>query len=613
MCGILGVFGKNAANFKENIEKGLGVLYHRGPDGKGLYISTDQNCILGHVRLAIQDPSENARQPFLTSQSCLSYNGEIYNHFDLRQEINNNEYRTKCDTETLQHGLDEYGIRFLNRVEGMFAGAFYGFSSQNLTLFCDGLGIKSLYYFYPNREIIVFCSEIKGIFEIFPEAKRELNVSAFGKYVNYENVSEGETLFSGVQRLKVGEVQELTIGDHGVIQESLSHIEFEYNPGFSEPRSFDEWKSVLNKELHRSVKNHMISDRPLGVYMSGGVDSTLVASLAVKHKKDIVGYTGYFRGRGEMYDERLLARLAAKHIGLKELVEVEIGPQCFVDHFDNLMFSLDEPKMGMGSFSQYMVAKKIAEKDRVVLAGHGGDELFAGYPQFKAFYLLNSETDLLSRLKSLLTIKCSELPWIAYALKNRVTKNKLFFAPNMFGEKIRGKNPFEGSVEVGSSISQLNNYYHRLYLPGLLSVEDKVSMAFSLETRVPIWTQRIEKVASTIPLKIKMREGKLKSLLKEVAVEHLPIGISRGPKRGFPTPLRHWFRGALKDFLFDRLDNPNDFVCQKFGKEKVQKLIPDELWVTPSMLYHWIAFIFDKCPTTIVTVGETFPSTRAGP
>lgn len=576
MCGIVGAFGPKANELAENLPSAMIAIAHRGPDDQGQYLSSDGILNLGHVRLAIQDLSKRAAQPMKLSspsglvRGVLAYNGEIYNHKDLRDRyLQDTRFNTNGDTETLLHGLDRMGIGFFEHVEGMYAGAYYNAEDRSLVLFRDPLAIKPLYYRKSPDSTVVFASEIKGLFALDPSTPRVYDNSSLSSYLTFENLPADRTLFENVFQLSPGCALQLRIGEDGFVQVaqlSLPKYLVETSTNFAENTV-----EKLRAEIRRSVQIHLLSDRPIGVYLSGGIDSALVASLAANEREDIAAFTGFFEEESDPhYDERPLARAVAKMHGI-EHHEIPIRPADFSANFDSLIHCLDEPRMGMGSFSQFVVAKEAAKHRRVILAGHGGDELFAGYPLFRLFFALDSQAAISDRAAAVLKARGKEWAWVLYGLGKRYTTGRLQFAPAIGKALLPDQTESDSfgifsSAKVDQPIAELFRYYREVYLPGLLLVEDKVSMAHSLETRIPLWSQSVVDAASKVSPGKKFFAGELKGLLKEVARPLLPPALLTAPKRGFPTPLRNWFRRSLQDEIRGRL----------LGHKRLDAIMPEQ-------------------------------------
>jgi len=577
MCGILGTFLSKSSINKLREADALNILKHRGPDASGTYYSPDKQCFLGHQRLSILDLSEAANQPMQRNHGVLVYNGEVYNHDSLRKELNA-DFTTHSDTETVLWGLHSNGASSLKQLVGMFAGAYYDEQDKSLLLFRDPLGIKPLYYKQLSDGSLLFASEIKALLafadSIEPAASHEL----VSQYMVYENYPQKMSLFDNVNMLEPGNLLKATTNTDGTIEIEIETYHYQSPVKQTKVPSqldYSDLVEITRDLIRQSVAHHLMSDVPLGVYLSGGIDSSLVGTLASQNADNIMAFTGYFDTPDQHYDERPYARLVAKEAGM-ELVEVPISATDFETHFDDVIFALDEPRMGMGAFSQYMVAQEAAKHRKVILAGHGGDELFGGYPLFKAFWMTQSKLGL-STLVALGQIRIKEWPWIVNHYLNLLKTGALHFAPELFPRhKFNGHfskdNVFSQDIS-SDPLQQLNEYYRHVYLPGLLVVEDKISMAHSLETRVPLWTQPLMDWVYQIPISLKIKNGQLKSLLRDVAAPLLPKELMTAPKRGFPTPLRLWFKQDLKDFVQQRLLDTTTPLDQFISKKEIEKLL----------------------------------------
>lgn len=585
MCGVVGAFGPRLRDLALSLDAAIDVLRHRGPDDQGHYHCPRGCCQLGHTRLSILDLSDAAHQPMVSEGGVIAYNGEIYNHLVLRRiRLAEHTFRSTSDTETLLTGLDRYGMPFLRHAQGMYAGAYYAPHDRRLFLFRDPLGIKPLYTARLPDSTVVFASEIKALTTLARQLHLGVDARSLATYLCYENVPPGHTLFDNVQLLQPGELVELSLGSGGRVAIHRSAIaqsnDHRADEKVTSVRSTASWVSHLRQQLHDAVTQHLLSDRPLAVYMSGGIDSTLVAALARRQGRDLEAFTGYFHGEEHnYYDERALARRVAHQCGIKEHHEVCIGPDDFVECFDRLIRALDSPQMGMGAFSQYVVARRVAQSRRVILSGHGGDELFAGYPLFKALHLLKPSTPARQKLRILSRFTAKEWPWALVAAYSHFVHGAHSFAPQLMRRSRLAMAPSHDSFRAlrrtqESGLDALARYYRRVYLPGLLVVEDKISMAHSLETRTPLWSTTLVDFAATIPIEQKMGpNAELKGLLRQVVAGMLPAEVLSAPKRGFPTPLRNWFRGPLLPLIRERLLNSGDRLDPILNRPQRERII----------------------------------------
>ena len=585
MCGLVGVYGPNAFKYSHCIMTAIQAIKHRGPDGEGLYKSNDGLCLMGHVRLAILDLTEAAAQPMKKADSVLAYNGEIYNHHSLRQSLERNHWHfsSTSDTETILAGLSIEGIHFLEKTKGMFAGASYQEATQQLTLFRDPLGIKPLYVAKLADSTIVFASEIKAIFAIDETLSRTVQTKTLQCYLSYENYPQSNTLIQGIECLLPGEIRYY----HG----SMQTQQYLNKPKPLNPihLSYQELVTQTRDVIEQSVKNHLLSDVGIGVYLSGGLDSSIVACMAARHVSGLASYTGYFVDSDPYYDERNYSRLVAERIG-STLNEVEIKPSDFI-HFDTIVYDQGQPRMGMGVFSQYMVARVASKERKVFLAGHGGDELFAGYPLFKAAWLMEQGWIKKTCWPILKKMKKNELPWIVYLFIIRMLQKKTMFAPSIFTSAELGSQDNElfssFMSRTNKPLEAIQAYYQTVYLPGLLLIEDTLSMAHSLETRLPLWDLDLISWANQINISDKMPGGQLKGLLRHVAKDIIPDALLLAPKRGFPTPLRKWFRKSLFTFVEERILSESPFLDAIVSRKNRERLLH-------SHLKHPLPFALDE-------------------
>ena len=513
MCGFVGVFGPAARALREKLDAAADAIRHRGPDARGRYDAPDGACALGHCRLSILDLSEAANQPMRDGDAVLVYNGEIYNHEELRSEqANDAPFLTRSDTETLLRLWRRRGREGLASCVGMYAGALYRETEHALWLFRDPLGIKPLYYARLPDSTLIFASEIKGLLALCPDLPRIGARTALHTYLAFENYPPGVSLFEGLHLLPPGGAWQFELTPEGRVKDG---DRFQVPLPRADPAEIPRDREALHREVRRritqSVSRHLLSDVPVGLYLSGGIDSSVVAACAAESSPGMQAFTGYFRTGDDYYDERPLARAVAErwHFPLREL---EIGPARLAEDLDPLMYALEEPRMGMGSFSQFVVAREAARERKVILAGHGGDELFGGYPMFKACRLL--EAGLLSGegLRLLCQARGKEWPWIVYQLLHKFRRGQVGFAPRLLpqAKEVPDGGLFE--AETAHPLQALAAYYVAVYLPGLLMVEDKISMAHSLETRLPLWSQPLVPWALAFPPADRMPGGRLKGL-----------------------------------------------------------------------------------------------------
>ena len=578
MCGIAGIAGKPSD--KETILNMLEIMKHRGPDASNLYISPDIN--LGHCRLSINDLSDNGTQPFVSDlhKVAVAVNGEIYNFQEIKKNLLDKGYkfRSNSDSEVVFHAYIEDGLDFIPRLNGMFAISIWDEKKKEIYLIRDRLGIKPLYY-TKIRNNFLFASEIKAL-ALCKEVNLSTDMQSFAEYLVFENYFSNRTLNKNIKIVEPGEIVKFRLADNSIERQYFwqpdpSSLEQSYNGGIH---------SKYLEVIESSVNRHLISDVPLGCYLSSGIDSSSTVYWASKKlNSNLKTYTGFF-GMPGFYDEATDAAKIAKAFGCPNN-RVEIRPEDFVENIEKILWHLDEPRVGMGVFSQYMVAKRASKEVKVILTGHGGDEFFAGYPVFKAIYGRDDIIKLMlnSSLRELMfAVYFSVLPVlrkeISYFLPNIFALNSLknLLKSDVYGDLMQQSNvlmePEALKKIYKDEYKRLTLTYLKYYLPALFIVEDKISMAFSLESRTPLCDNELLDFALSIPLSTKLAGHELKSIPRTAMRGKLPDFVYKLPKRGFPTPLRFWFKNELKEYIRDFVSDNIEFV-EMFNKKEVENLI----------------------------------------
>ncbi|KGF67324.1 hypothetical protein LL06_23240 [Hoeflea sp. BAL378] len=561
MCGICGSHGPDAS--ADAVAIMLRHMEHRGPDGEGNW--QEPGIVLGHRRLAIVDLSERGRQPMISSDGriAISVNGEIYNYAELRRELerHGHVFVSDCDSETVIHAWRQWGEDSFRRFNGMFAIALWDAESQALHLVRDRMGIKPIYY-WRNGGRTLFASDMRAI--VAASGRREWPISASGlsHYLTYENRFGAETMLEGIAMVEPG--HRIRIDGDGVTDVCFADPSLHDTVEMSFPESVSGFRTAFGAAVDR----HLMSDVPLASYLSAGIDSGMVTLAAADRLADEHGptaFTGTFDA-GDWYDEASGAAMVAQSRNLPHR-QVSINAEDFRTHFDDLVFALEEPRMGTGALPQYLVARDVAKTHKVVLTGHGGDELFSGYPVFK--YVLLAQTlrrDPAAFFKALRSLRLSELPHIVYFTLAGMSGRERPFLPRLFSQALSQRllrksvssalaaSP-SAAAEPGSgtAFDRLMRQYLRDYLPGLLVVEDKVSMAHSLESRTPFLDNELVAYALSLPVAVKLDGGVLKAVPRAAARGVLPEALFALPKRGFPNPLGAWLRGPLSGWLRARL------------------------------------------------------------
>jgi len=550
------------------------LIRHRGPDGEGFWIHESERVGLTHTRLAIIDLSTGDQPMTDEWGNWVVFNGEIYNYRELRQELGISRFKTTSDTEVILRAYETWGDACIDHFRGMFSFALW--DERRATLFCarDRFGIKPFYYTIANG-VFYFASEVKALLPFLD--KIETDLEGFKDYLAFQFCLEGKTLFKNVRELLPAHA--LRIHDGHVQQwrywEVYYDLDWEHNAGYFEDR--------LRDLLADSVQMHTRADVPIGSYVSGGLDSSVIAALASRDNPGaFVGFTGKFT-LGPQYDESAYARALAEQSGF-DLFEIDISSGDFMENIRKVIYHLDYPVAGPGSFPQYMVSQLAATKRKVVLGGQGGDEIFGGYTRYLVAYFeqcIKAAIDGTMNNGDFIVTYESIIPNLT-ALRNYKPMLQEFWRDGLFGEmderyfrlvnrtpilddeirwdRLTDYDPFETFKKVFNASNVGNTSYFdamthfdfKTLLPALLQVEDRVSMAHGLESRVPLLDHPIVEFAATIPSNIKFEAGNMKLVFKNAIREWLPpVIMERQDKMGFPTPLVEWIRGDAGDFVRD--------------------------------------------------------------
>lgn len=582
MCGIAGILDINEkpiGGISKRLETMNEIQKHRGPDGNGIWIHESEGVGFGHTRLSIIDLDTGIQPMEDGNGNCLVFNGEIYNFLELRKELGIEKFRTKSDTEVILKAYEKWGTDCVQHFRGMFAFALW--DEKKRSLFCarDFFGIKPFYYTIVDGKFY-FTSEIKAL---LPFVKKiETNLESFKEYLSFQFVLKEKTLFKDIFQLEASHFLVIESGRLKV----KKYWEVYYNLDFEHSEKFFEKNMQLL--LEDSVKLHTRSDVPIGGYLSGGLDSSVICTLANKNitNDKFMAFTGRFL-EGKNYDESKFAKLVAS----KEEFDIEIldiKSSDFIKNIRKIIYHLDTPCAGPGSFSQYMISGHASGYRKVLLGGQGGDEVFGGYTRYLIAYFeqcikaaingtLNSGNFIVtyeSIIPNLRSLKNYE-PLLKSFWKNGLFDDidKRYFSlvdrtPSLSSEinwdPLKEYSPYETFREIfyGKNVQKrsyfdlMTNFDFKTLLPALLQVEDRVSMAHSLESRVPLLDRPYIELAATIPSNIKFKNGNMKNIFKKSIKKYLPPEIvNRKDKMGFPTPFSSWSKGDLKEFIVDTLSS----------------------------------------------------------
>jgi asparagine synthase (glutamine-hydrolysing) len=580
MCGIAGALsldGSPIPGLDRRLQGMSRLLRHRGPDGEGVWRHPRGHVGLAHRRLSIIDLTPAGAQPMTDrAGNWIAYNGEIYNYRELREELGPERFVSQSDTEVILHAYRKWGEDCVNHFRGMFAFALWDEAGQRLVCARDRFGIKPFYYAVVGGAVY-FASEPKAILPFLQAI--ETDVEGLKDYLFFQFCLAGKTLFKGVQELLPGHV--LCISG-GPVQ-PRRYWEVYYEPDFDHTSTY--FQEKLRTLIHDSVAFHLRSDVPLGVYLSGGLDSSAVASLASDRAPlgPMMGFTGKFSSFGAAYDESRYARALADWKRF-ELQEVDIRASDFADHIRRVLYHMDFPAAGPGAFPQFMVSRLAARHRKAVLGGQGGDEIFGGYARYLIAYfeqcIKGAIEGTMHSGRFIVTYE-SIIPNLV-ALRNYKPLLQEFWREGLFepmdrryfrlinrattlGDEVNwdalGRySPeetfrciFNGqNVHKESYFDLMTHFDFKTLLPALLHVEDRMSMAHGIESRVPLLDHPLVEFAATIPSNVKFQDGTMKHVFKESVRPDLPGEIlDRKDKMGFPTPLNEWFTGDLREFVRD--------------------------------------------------------------
>jgi asparagine synthase (glutamine-hydrolysing) len=601
MCGIAGfatIQPKGGA--PEILERMTGAIRHRGPDDSGFFI--DERVSLGHRRLSIVDLALG-HQPLAneTGDVWIVFNGEIFNHADLRPELEKagHRYLTHCDTETIVHAYEEYGPAALERLRGMFSLAIW--DSRRQTLFCarDRLGKKPFYYYWDGR-LFAFASEIKALFE-HPAIAPRFEAALLPEYLTFGYASGEQTLFSGIRKLMPGHHLTLRLGDANPAPEIRRYWNIPQPhelPGEA-GRGDESWIAECRERIEEGVRTRLMSDVPLGMFLSGGVDSSMIAALMKRMvsgpvKTFAVGY------RETEYSELGYARQVADAIGT-EHHEVTVGMEEFFSELPRLIWHEDEPITWPSSVSLYFVSKLAAEQVKVVLTGEGSDELFAGYGRYfyylwnhrwlPAYHLLPhfARNAIRSAIHNSPLLPGDLRRKLGHTFLGRGEEIESLYLDNFYSAfpgaelgrlmKRGGDSPYANYLrfwEERAGTSDLNRLLYadqKTYMVELLMKQDQMSMACSIESRVPFLDHPLVEFATRVPERLKLRNGVGKYIVKKAADGLVSREILYRKKMGFPTPIRQWLRDGAANQMLNSLLDRDGFLAEYLDLDEIARLI----------------------------------------
>lgn len=610
MCGIAGIINISSPPQKSLMEMMCGIMKHRGPDGEGCYM--EGAVALGHRRLSIID-LEGGKQPLSNEDGTvwITYNGEIYNFPVLRKELieKGHRFKTKSDTETIVHAYEEYGVQCLEKLRGMFAFGIWDDKKKRLFLARDRLGKKPLYYFSDSKKFI-FASELKAILQD-KRVNREINSKAVADYLTYNYIPFPETIFKGIYKLPPAHFMTVKIipgiqSSQGGIKQAecldlsvQQYWDIKYEPDYS--LSENDWADALSENLKEAVRLRLISDVPLGAFLSGGIDSSaVVALMSMVQNTPVKTFSIGFKE--EDFSEVKYARDVSKRFGT-EHHEMIVEPDA-MGILPDLAWEFDEPFADSSAIPTYYVSKMARQHVTVILSGDGGDETFAGYRRYLWAKDMQKYDWIPVPLKKMLFgIPAMLLPdgLKGKGMLNHLSKDpfKRYAGLNTFSDhsylknllsadiitdlkqNYNGEKPnyayLKGFYDVCKSDDYLTKIQYmdtKTYLADdILTKVDRASMLCSLETRAPLLDHKVVELAARIPSSLKIKNNETKYILKKAMNGILPNEILYRKKMGFGVPLIHWFKKDLAEYARDILLSKKAVDRNIFNQNYIQSIL----------------------------------------
>ncbi len=620
MCGICGKFYPNNDNNVDPLllKQMTDTLKHRGPDAEGFYVKGPIG--LGHRRLKIIDLSGGVQPMFNEDRSLVVvFNGEIYNFAELKKRLQHrgHVFKTNSDTEVLLHGYEEWNSNLLGELRGMFAFAIWDDKNKQLFLARDRLGIKPLYY-YQDQDRFLFASEIKAILQD-PTVARDIEPSAVDDYLTYMYIPAPKSIFKNIYKLCPGHY--MLIDRNGAQETEYWDISFRPGNKISET----EISERLEEELREAVKCRLISDVPLGAFLSGGIDSSAVVGIMSGLTSSPVN-TASIGFQESEFDELPFARMVAQRYKTNACEQIVRADAANI--LDQLVWHYDEPFADSSMVPTFYVSEVARQRVTVALSGDGGDENFAGYRRYRYDVFENRIRSVMPQMlrRSFFgTIgriypKADWLPQI-FRAKTLLTnlanspERAYFHSMSWFHDDLKKKlyrESFKKELGNYDAFSVMEKYYQKAdgldalsrtqyvdiktYLvDDILTKVDRASMAHALEVRVPLLDHRFMEFAASIPYYYKLKRGEGKYIFKRSISKYVPDEILNRPKRGFSIPLAQWLRRELVPFFQERVFSPNSFLGSMFEMQQIEKMWKQHQHCTRDFSYHlWALLILES-------------------
>lgn len=576
MCGIVG-FAPVKENGTEILKQMMDRIAHRGPDGEGQFI--DKYVALGHRRLSIIDLA-GGTQPMATKHLVVVFNGEIYNYLELKKELEEkgHHFKTNSDTEVLLHGYEEYHHEVVNHLRGMFAFALYDTTTHELFCARDHFGIKPFYYYF-DQEHFLFASEIKGFLD-HPDFKKELNKDVLDIYLRMNFVAGEQTFFKNVNQLLPGHY--LIYKDKQIEMKRYYSIQFK-----DQYKTDQEMIEAIDQIMKDSVKHHLIADVEVGSFLSSGIDSSYLVSLARPQHTYTVGYND------ERYNEISYAKDLAQHLGIENKSKI-INKEEYLNILPKMMYHLDEPTADPAAVALYFVSELASKDVKVVLSGEGADEFFGGYNTYRGDIDSGIYGKIPFFIRHFISRICKHLPTmkgIPFLIRNGERIEDYYVGVNpVFSEQdckhllrdtshLHSHNdivaPLFKNLGKATNIQKRQNVdLQTWFIKDILQKGDKMTMAHSIESRVPFTDKEVFNVASQLKDNQKVTKENTKVLLRQAAKQVIPNEAYKKKKLGFPVPLREWMR---EDDLYQKVYNglQTPIIKELFNDQKLISMLED--------------------------------------
>ena len=607
MCGIAGFIDFHKKSTKSNIQSMIEPLNHRGPDGEGVSLFKSKNAIIGfgHKRLSIIDLSQAGKQPMALNHLHITYNGEIYNYQEIKNELLElgHHFNGESDTEMILHAYTEWGIKAVERFIGMFAIALFDEKKQEVVFIRDRAGVKPLFY-YQKNDLILFSSELKSFHE-HPKFEKKLDLNAVAAYMQYGNVPTPHCIFKNCGKIKPGYYLKINLKNKS--QQEIQYWNV-YN-FYNKPKlnlSFPEAK-IQTKELLKSAFNYrMVADVPVGVFLSGGYDSTTVSSLI--QAESTARLKTFTIGVPDIgLNEAPYARDIAKHLGTDH-TEINCTEQEAIEMIKDLPFFYDEPFADSSAIPTTLVSKEARKDVTVALSADGGDEIFGGYNRYDFMHrygkTLNSIPNAIGKFLAgaMNNIPSEKIPILKnkYNFHNRYERLKTFLensnkkeimlslSQQFNDEQMKSvmKSEFKSLPTMFQSKEMLENFksplsymmaidFQTYMLDDILQKVDRATMSNSLEAREPMLDHRILEFTAQLPDEYKYQNGLKKRILREITHDYIPKELLDRPKMGFAIPIAKWLKNELRDHVEEYLNEDHIEKQGIFNWEFITKLKMD--------------------------------------